>query len=89
MPSNPYDLSRGNYHVVCVNVGLTCTFRVNENYSEAKTQFPAGVCPRCGAPVRVEEPYTGRILPMHIDIDPRSRTYRQVVPNQPALEEVP
>jgi len=49
-------LASSRYHVVCSRD--VCGFRVHERYFEEKQRFPAGVCPRCGAPILVVKPYT-------------------------------
>ncbi len=36
----------------------SCGFRVHGTYFAEKKQFQAGVCPRCGGPVRIVKPYT-------------------------------
>lgn len=48
------------YHVRCARA---CGFIVGQHYFEAKKQFPAGLCPRCGAPVNVVYAYTEDVVP--------------------------
>lgn len=48
--------------IICDRVA-TCGFRVHGTYFAEKKQFQAGVCPRCGGPVRVVKPFTDDRVP--------------------------
>lgn len=48
------------YQIECQRL---CGFRVHARYFEQKQRFTAGLCPRCGAPVRIVEAFTDNVQP--------------------------
>lgn len=45
--------------VICDHL---CGFRVDSGYFGRKRRFSPGVCPRCGAPIRVVDDYTDKVV---------------------------
>ena len=62
-------------HIICDRTE-TCGFRVHGTYFAEKKHFSAGVCPRCGGPVRIVKPYTDdRIVGATIGTDRNNTSY--------------
>jgi len=67
-----------DHHIRCAS--LTCGFVVGDTYMVEKQRFPPGICPRCGANIRVVDPYTMVTSATHVlQVNPRHRSYRRVV----------
>lgn len=57
-----------------------CAFRVDDRYFRDKPRFTPGICPNCNSPVQVVETHTTqRVTGAHVDTDPASQTYREVI----------
>jgi len=69
-----------DHHLRCTND--TCGFVVGESYFYEKQRFRPGIFPACGGVIRVVEPYTETRSTTHfLQVDPRNRSYRRVIPN--------
>ena len=65
------------HHLVCRN--RDCAFRVHDRYFELKKRFAAGICPNCGGPVDVCEPFSNDVAPdWQIATDPDQSGYGSV-----------
>lgn len=71
-----------NHHIRCVST--TCAFVVHDRYFADKQRFTPGICPNCGSPVEVVDPFTTRVSRTHhLGINPNEAgSYRRVVPNE-------
>jgi len=68
MSGNVTGLADSPHHLRC---SADCGFVVGDDYFRIKTQYTAALCPRCGAPVRVVEPFTNTKA-RNLMIDPRN-----------------
>lgn len=68
----PDKLAESKYHLRC----LKCAFRVHDTYFiEKKDRFAPGICPNCGSPIYVVDPYTDDPVPgAKLETDPKGKT---------------
>lgn len=71
-----------------IGTRASSTFRVDADWYAKKKRFACGVDPTTGGPVEVVQDFTDTKVNYHLDCDPTSPTFRQVVANSKSIEAV-